>query len=289
MAIPAPRATQGDLTVSFICGSKLVRLQEGGRLHASDGAGAVPAGQEAGSPMGTASRLRLFPLNAVLFPGAALNLHVFEPRYRQLIAECVESGEDFGVVLIREGNETGDTAVEPHEIGCIARIGEVTPLPFDRYYVATVGSQRFRIRRIVSREPFITVEAEILEERESEELAANGIRDRVFEEFIRYAQLLCDLSGQPSSVELPSDACEASFAVGDSLQVADSIKQKLLEMNSTKARLTAELAILRRLLPQMRALLQRRNGERKIRRERGQSEERRNDQERYFGKYFSPN
>src|SRR5690348_12111925 len=84
-------------------------------------------------PMST--RLRLFPLNAVLFPGAVLNLHVFEPRYKQMIGECLETGEGFGVVLIREGQEAGDPSVEPHQIGSLAEITEVTQLPFGRYYV----------------------------------------------------------------------------------------------------------------------------------------------------------
>ena len=110
------------------------------------------------------ARLRLFPLNAVLFPGAALNLHVFEPRYKQMIGECLEAGESFGVVLIREGNEAGDPSVEPHQVGSIAEIVEVTPLPFGRFYVSTVGKERFRIRKIVSRDPYLTVEAEPLRE-----------------------------------------------------------------------------------------------------------------------------
>jgi hypothetical protein len=57
------------------------------------------------------NRLRLFPLNTVLFPGAVLNLHVFEPRYKQMISECLEGGEAFGVCLIREGDEAGDPDV----------------------------------------------------------------------------------------------------------------------------------------------------------------------------------
>src|SRR5579884_3073593 len=108
------------------------------------------------------SRLRLFPLNAVLFPGSVLNLHVFEPRYKQMISECLESGETFGVVLIREGKEAGDPSVEPHQIGSIAEIVEVTRLPFGRMYISTIGRDRFRIQRIVGRDPYLTVEVEIL-------------------------------------------------------------------------------------------------------------------------------
>ena len=70
-------------------------------------------------------RLRLFPLNTVLFPGAVLNLHVFEPRYKQLVSECLEEGAPFGVSLIREGDEAGDPAVSPYEVGTTAEIGDL--------------------------------------------------------------------------------------------------------------------------------------------------------------------
>src|SRR5579875_1060024 len=109
-------------------------------------------------------RLRLFPLNAVLFPGAVLNLHIFEPRYKQMIQECLESGEGFGVTLIAEGAESGDPNVRPHDIGSIAEIVDVQPLPFGRYFISTIGRERFRIREVVSREPFLTAEVETIED-----------------------------------------------------------------------------------------------------------------------------
>src|SRR5246127_4713801 len=107
-------------------------------------------------------RLRLFPLNAVLFPGAVLNLHIFEPRYKQLINECLESGEGFGVALIAEGAEAGDPNVTPHEIGSIAEIVDVQPLPFGRYFISTIGRERFRIVDVVSREPYLTADVETI-------------------------------------------------------------------------------------------------------------------------------
>jgi len=91
------------------------------------------------------SRLRLFPLNTVLFPGAALNLHIFEPRYRQMIAECLDGNEAFGVVLIREGEEAGDPEVQPHDIGTTAEISEVTPLPAGRYYLCAMSGSMLTV------------------------------------------------------------------------------------------------------------------------------------------------
>lgn len=235
------------------------------------------------------TRLRLFPLNAVLFPGAVLNLHVFEPRYKQMIGECLESGEGFGVVLIREGQEAGDPSVEPHQIGSIAEITEVTPLPFGRYYVSTVGRRRFRIREILSREPYLTVDADMLDDEEALDAEVTALEDDVRDAFLEYLHLVMEFSGQQSAVDLPGDPNSTSFIVGDALQIADNVKQRLLEINSTKARLSIELAFLRRLLPQLRKLLEKREAEAEARKERGEDEPHRTEQERYFGKYFSSN
>lgn len=235
------------------------------------------------------TRLRLFPLNAVLFPGAVLNLHVFEPRYKQMISECIEAGENFGVVLIREGREAGDPSVEPHQIGSVAEIVEVAQLPFGRYYISTIGRQRFRIVSIVSREPYLTVDADLLEEHNGHDVESAKLHDDVREAFLQYLDLIVKFSGTQSTVDLPPDALSVSYTVGDALQVADVVKQRLLELDSTKQRLRAELGFLHRLLPQLRELLERREQELQARKERGEDDDRRGEQERYFGKYFSAN
>lgn len=237
-------------------------------------------------------RLRLFPLNTVLFPGAVLNLHVFEERYRRLIAECIEAAEPFGVVLIRDGQEAGDPGVEPHEVGTTAEIRDVTPLPQGRYYVSTTGKRRFRIRTIVSRDPFLAAEVEFLEDAaadEEDDARAAELTHRVAGEFREYARLLVAFSGTDAEVQVPSDPIDASFAVGDALQVADHLKQRLLECENARARLATELGFLRRLLPQLRSLLERKNEVEKVVRDDAPGGGFRSDQEKLFGKYFSPN
>lgn len=273
---PSASAAQGEANVRFMA---TIRLD-------AYAAGAFPPPAEARE---VASRLRLFPLNAVLFPGAALNLHVFEARYKQMIGECLEAGESFGVVLIREGSEAGDPSVEPHQVGSIAEIVEVTPLPFGRFYVSTVGRERFRIRNIVSRDPYLTVEVDTLPDLQDEDAGeVADLEDRVRSTFLEYLELLAQFTGDTPNVDLPRDPCGVSYVIGDALQVADTAKQRLLELSSTKQRLRMELGFLRRLLPQMRTLLERREAEREAKAESGE-EEARTEQERYFGKYFSVN
>ena len=243
--------------------------------------------------MGETARLRLFPLNTVLFPGAVLNLHIFEDRYRRMIAECLDSGEAFGVVLIREGGETGDPDVAPYDVGTTAEIRDVTPLPAGRYYITTTGGRRFRIARIVDREPFLVADVAFLEDGSDhdEEGRAAELTERLTREFREYVELLVAFSGSSAKIDLPSDPVGASYVVGDALQVADGLKQRLLELQTAEARLAAELGFLRRLLPQLRSLLQRKRlQERAVRahapREGGEF---RAHQEKFFGKHFSLN
>ncbi|MBV8298528.1 MAG: LON peptidase substrate-binding domain-containing protein [Candidatus Eremiobacteraeota bacterium] len=240
------------------------------------------------------TRLRLFPLNTVLFPGAVLNLHVFEERYRKMVAECLDAGEAFGVVLIRDGQEAGDPDVTPHEVGTTAEISEVTPLPAGRYYISTVGGRRFRIDRIVSRDPYLTADVHFLDEDEhddedDEDARASELTHRVRGEFREYVKLLVAFSGHASEVDVPHDPVDASYAVGDALQVADALKQRLLELRTAEARLAAELGFLRRLLPQLRSLLERKRAQENVVRDAAPGGEFRTHQERYFGKHFSMN
>jgi Lon protease-like protein len=237
-----------------------------------------------------AGRLRLFPLNTVLFPGAALNLHVFESRYKQMISECLELREPFGVALIREGDAADDPEVMPHEVGTTAEIGQVTPLDQGRYFLNTVGGRRFRIESVVQREPYLLVDVTYLvEEPVSNTRAVQRLAREIRAVFAEYLQLLVEFSGMQAEVELPTDPMDASFLIGDALQVADSMKQRLLELSSTEQRLTVELGFLRRLLPQLRTLLERKQTLPSPEPDESPSTAFRASQERFFGKHFSTN
>lgn len=88
--------------------------------------------------------LPIFPLGAVLFPGGALPLKVFETRYIDMTRECMKSGAPFGICLIKEGAEVGAPAT-PHEIGCLATITDWDMQQLGVLQIKTRGSQRFRI------------------------------------------------------------------------------------------------------------------------------------------------
>lgn len=92
--------------------------------------------------------LPLFPLGTVLLPGAPLPLHVFEPRYRQLVIDLVTgavAGKRFGVIAVREGWGPDDGPQGLYEVGCTAVLREVRRLPDGRFDLLTMGDRRFRL------------------------------------------------------------------------------------------------------------------------------------------------
>ncbi len=99
--------------------------------------------------------LPLFPLNVVLFPGMPLPLHIFEERYKEMIADCIRQNRPFGVVLIEEGSAEQGPIARPVAVGCTAEIAQVQPLDQGRMFIMTVGRERFRIVRLDYGKPYL--------------------------------------------------------------------------------------------------------------------------------------
>jgi len=88
--------------------------------------------------------IALFPLNIVLFPAGPLPLRIFETRYVDMVRRCMREGQEFGVVLIREGREVGPA--ETFDVGTVAEIIDFHQLSDGLLGLSCVGRQRFRIR-----------------------------------------------------------------------------------------------------------------------------------------------
>ena len=108
--------------------------------------------------------IRIFPLaEVVLFPETLLPLHVFEPRYRKMLADALEGERLIGMTLIREGNAAGSPPVYP--IGCVGSIVQHERLADGRSLIVLRGGVRFRIKReIDTDEPYRLVEAQAMYE-----------------------------------------------------------------------------------------------------------------------------
>jgi Lon protease-like protein len=192
--------------------------------------------------------LPLFPLNVVLFPGMALPLHIFEPRYRLMISRCLEADKTFGVTLIAAGEE-GQSNTEPSLVGTSAEILENTPFPDGRMNLQTMGRRRFRVISVREEDEYLIGTVEWLDDVESERAVpayAIKVRD-IFERYLKLLMLNAKVTGLDfEAVDIPRDPIMLSLTVAALLQLGNEQKQELLEMTSTAARLSYEYALLRR-------------------------------------------
>lgn len=180
--------------------------------------------------------LPLFPLNTVLFPGLPLPLHIFEERYKLMIATCLVTDSEFGVLLIRSGVEVGGTA-EPYEIGTIAQIRDVERLPDGRMNLVTVGTARFRLVEIVEREPYMVGRVEALPS--PPELADPSLASEVRAKFLAYLRDLRPELAERTPSKLAEEPEALSFQLAAALPIVPAQRQALLAMGSTSARLRA--------------------------------------------------
>lgn len=195
--------------------------------------------------MTSARVIPLFPLSSVLVPGLVLPLHIFEPRYRQLLVDLQEIPEEergFGVIAIREGHEVGTDGVRAlHAVGTFASLREVTTLPDGRSDIVAVGTHRFRVLDLVDGLPYAQAQVEWLEEEPGD--ASIPLARSVAARFQEYRDLLTD---EPEDTELPDDARVLSYLVGAAVVADLGTRQGFLEATDDSTRLRDELTFLRR-------------------------------------------
>lgn len=193
-------------------------------------------------------RIALFPLRGVLFPGATEALHVFEPRYREMIGRCLEHDEPFGICLILEGEEVGGPAL-PHRIGTEAGIIASQRYRDGRYDIVVEGRRRFEVVTLDRSRPYLRAEVRFLAESEGgEDPALAEAVAKLFEGVLESIEL----SGQAVIDETwkDLDARSLSYKVASVLPIGEDAKQEILETPDTTARLkrvAAALMVLRRI------------------------------------------
>ncbi|HYG09722.1 MAG TPA: LON peptidase substrate-binding domain-containing protein [Pyrinomonadaceae bacterium] len=185
------------------------------------------------------SELPLFPLPLVLFPGVPLPLHIFEDRYRQMLADVRAGNNLFGLSYF-DLNTATNTRPPIGHVGCAAEVVEAQLLPDGRSNILTVGIARYRLSEYVEMgEPYLVGRVEFFEdEREDEELLAVRAR-RVAELFMRIARAVRTLNDDRASLpDLPDAEPERlSFLVAAAMELDGEAKQSLLELRSGAERL----------------------------------------------------
>lgn len=190
--------------------------------------------------------LPLFPLSQVLVPAMPQPLRIFESRYREMVSACLQGDRRFGVVLIREGEEVGETA-SPYDVGTVAEITAVAQLTGDEFMILTEGRQRFRIVERFYDRSYLHGTVELLADPIGVLENATPLAADVHELAMEYASMVLKLEGEEAvEIALPDDPLALSYKVLTMLQILDREKQILLEMVSAEDRLRAELLILRR-------------------------------------------
>ena len=178
----------------------------------------------------SAMEMPLFPLNVVLFPGMALPLHIFEPRYREMINRCLDENLAFGVVLIKEGPEVGGDA-EPRRVGTAARIVKVDRQPDGRMNIQVVGTRRFRIEALNHDRAYLTGRVRHFPVTDGDTKLATGRAHQVRPKIMRYVELLTKATGVQLKLDrLPEDATSLAFLTAITLQVRPEDKQRLLAL-----------------------------------------------------------
>jgi Lon protease-like protein len=201
----------------------------------------------------------MFPLGTVLLPFAHLPLHIFEPRYRALVKDCLAGDGEFGVVLIERGQEVGGGDVR-FGVGTVARIVQTAELPDGRWLLDAVGTERFRVTEWLPEDPYPVAMVEEFDE--APDVAETEAEERrtAVERLLRQVLALQVELGMPapSAVRtLDENPAVAAFEAALLSPIGPMDAQKILEAESTVARLT----LLESVLEDARELLTRRMAE----------------------------
>ena len=183
--------------------------------------------------------LPLFPLDLVLLPGTPLPLHIFEPRYQEMISECLDRNQHFGVVR--------DKDQELAEIGCTAEILTVTKkYPDGRMDIVTEGRARFEVVQLNQERSFL--QAEVLYLHDEPEVAS---KDEMAEAMKLHGEIMT-LAGAEPEKSSEIEEGQLSFHLAGSLPLDLDFKQNLLGLKSEAERLRAITSFFDTILPAMR-------------------------------------
>ena len=188
------------------------------------------------------SLLPIFPLDLVLLPGVPLPLHIFEPRYREMIAECLERKKPFGVVRVSSDGVAG--------IGCTAEIMSVTKKYDDgRMDILTRGVERFEVIHVNNDRSFLQAEISVVQDEEEDEPGKPSAQ--LVAQAVRLHAEIAKLAGaEPSGPD--EHAANLSFLLAGSLPLDLDFKQNLLSTLSEAKRLQAVIGYLEAVLPGLR-------------------------------------
>jgi ATP-dependent Lon protease len=196
------------------------------------------------------SELPLFPLPVVLFPGMPMPLHIFEPRYRKMLADIRAGNNLFGLAYFDSAASEKELPPAGH-IGCVAEVSETQALPDGRSNVLTVGVIRYRAEAYVERgDPYLVVRPNFFEDEEEDDASLSASSRDVAAMFMRVANSIRVINDERGNLPDISDTDpqKLSFLVAAALEIEVETKQELLELRSTSERLSRLRDVLARVV-----------------------------------------
>ncbi len=197
-------------------------------------------------------RLPIFPLPLVLLPNELLPLHIFEPKYRQMLSDIQLENRLFGVSFF-DGQDSLTNEPAIGTIGCVAELIETETLEDGRSNIVTTGVIRYEIESYVdSTEPYLIAEVSFFEDFSEDKQILQSLADKVFRLFKRIAEVAQQLSGGGILPDIaPADPQTLSFLAANAFNLPNDIKLKLLKSRSTIERLTQMEDILLQAIAQI--------------------------------------
>jgi Lon protease-like protein len=193
----------------------------------------------------------IFPLAHVQFPGALTPLHIFEPRYRKLLKDVMDNDKIFGIIYCGEDLAGDAERLPTGSVGCTVEVAVVQGLPDGRSNILCVGEKRYHVLNYVEGEPYLQAEVEIFDDEPAfEDLSPQIERAKdLFHRWLIANRKLKDESDRETGEvpDLPEDAQALSFIVAAYLEIEANVKQRLLELTNTAARLRQVNEILEKL------------------------------------------
>jgi len=177
----------------------------------------------------------MFPLENALLPGEPLPLHVFEPRYRQLTADCLARDGDFGVVLISRGREVGG-GDERFDVGTVAHIENATPFDDGRWALLAFATTRVRVLSWLPDDPYPLAVVVGLSSEHHGELPLAETEHAVRRLRALYSELGA-AAALPAVIELADDPDTASWQLAALLPLSPIDRQRLVETDDIGVRL----------------------------------------------------
>lgn len=202
--------------------------------------------------------LPMFPLNAVLYPGVSLPLHVFEDRYRALVQHLLQIEDPaervFGSVAIREGYEVGDHGAQSlFRTGVRLQLTDVESNPDGTFDIVAVGRDRIQLDRLIGGGEFPVGEVRVLPELPADVPAE--VVEQARATFAAYRAVVRDIAGDPLSGELPQDPGFLSWTLAACSPLPLGERQELLEAGDATERLLLVTDLLRAELRAMNVIL----------------------------------